>query len=319
MKLYNKLSNFLSNPKKYLTKRENFHRVRKFLARHLPSSLFWDELYMKCTYYLFFGRKINLVNPQTFNEKLRWIMLYDRNPLYTILADKFIVRDYVSERIGYEYLKPTIGIYSKTDEIDWDALPSKFAIKMTHGSHMNLIIENKDEWNKKECFAKIGRWMKTNFYHQHREWHYKNIEPKILIEEYLEGTDKDGLLELNFYCFSGQPIFIEENVSIESINYRSYLSCDWEVQPFLARYKNPPIPITKPENLEEMIDLAQKLSAGLPFCRVDLLSANQKILFGELTLTPGAGYVEFKPEKYDSIFGNLIDLSGCKFYDRSNN
>jgi len=308
MELYNKLTKFLKNPQNYLTKRELFHRIRKLLAKYLPSSLFWDEFYMKSTYRLFFGKKLNLKNPQTFNEKLRWLILYDRNPLYSKLADKFLVREYVSERICSTYLKPIIGLYTKPEEIDWEALPNRFAIKMTHGSHMNLIIEDKNDTSKEQCFSKIRKWLKSNFYYQHREWHYKDIEPKILIEEYLEPSTKNNLLELNFYCFHGRPIFIEANVSIDSVSYRSYLNCDWQVQPFLARYELPPKPTKKPLKFEEMIDLTEKLSDGLRFCRVDLLYVDKKILFGELTLTPGAGYIEFKPKKYDKIFGDLINL-----------
>lgn len=302
------IQNFIQYPEKYLNKRALFSYQRKFLAKVLPPTLACDEFYMKFTYRKFFGKKLDLTNPSTFNEKIRWMILYDRNPLYAVLADKLLVREHVSNKIGQKYLKPLIGCYNDTNELDWESLPEKFAIKLAHGSHWNFICEDKRKVVKKVLFKKITLWQSKNFYNVHREWQYKDIQPKILVEEFIEPKSDATNLELNLYCFSGEPIFLEANVSINNLPYRTYFNSNWEKQPFTVRYGDPPSQIEKPKKLDEMIMIAKQLSCGIPFCRVDLSYFDQIILFGELTLTPGAGYLEFRPIEYDQVFGNLIKL-----------
>lgn len=304
-----KWSKFTSNPKAYLGKEARFQRTRKFLAKHLPETLFWDEFYMKYTYWRFFGKKLDLKNPQTFNEKLRWIMLYDRNPLYTLIADKILVREYVEERIGAKHLKNLIGVYENPSDININILPEKFVLKMNHGSHMNIICENKGGFCLTSKRIMINKWKHYNFYNSHREWHYKHILPKILIEELITDYSTLGLIEYNHYCFNGQPVYIEANMVSNSKNYRIYFDTSWREQAFSIRHPEPSTGIPKPENLKVMVDVAKKLAHGLTFCRVDLFNISGKIIFGEITLTPGAGYLKFVPRDYDLEWGNLIKLN----------
>jgi len=307
LKYITKLPQLIKNPSQYLNKKARFDRMRKFLARYLPETLAWDEFYMKYTYWRYFGKKLDLKNPRTFNEKLRWIMLYDRNPLYTHLADKYLVRDYVRKCIGTEYLNPLIGAYNETDEIDWESLPEKFVIKLNHGSHWNIICPAKASVIREDTIKKINEWKSQNFYHTHREFHYKNIDKKILVEEFISETSKK--IECNFYCFNGNPVFIEANIEHENKNFRVYYDMSWNIQPFEIRYHAPFKSIDKPKNLNKMIEIAEMISSKIPFCRVDLYNLSGKIVFGEITITPGAGYLNFVPKEYDLLWGNLMDIT----------
>lgn len=303
-----KIRNLIKNPSAYLNKRSLFTYQRKFLARHLPSSLFWDEFYMKYTHKRYFGKKLDLENPLTFNEKIRWIMLYDRDPLYTELADKYLVRDFVSRKIGEEYLNPILAVYKDPLDINWDELPNKFAIKMSHGSSMNIICDNKQTLNIKWTTEVLKKWKNTNFYFEHREWHYKFMEPKIIIEKFIEKNSDYGLYDYRFYCSKGQVKYIQVDVYGLSIHTRVFFDPHWKKLPVRMHYANPPIPIEKPKEINKMIQLSEKLTQNINFCRVDFFLNSSKIIFGEITFTPVAGYADFYPEEFDLIFGDLIDL-----------
>lgn len=298
----------IKNPEYYLSKKARFTYQRKILARLLPSTLACDEFYQKYTYKRFFGYDLDLNSPRTYNEKIRWYNLYDRNSLYTQLADKFLVNDYVKKIIGTRYIKQIYGVYNSSWEINWDELPNRFVIKMSHGSHWNIICEDKTELDIKIVIKTLNKWINTNFYHMHREWQYKDIKPRIIIEEYLESNHELGLLEFNSYCFNGVPKFIEVNMELNSIKYRVYFDNEWRKQQLVVRYPLPIMEVTKPKCSDELLCIASRLANNIPFCRVDLFVCSGKIYFGEMTLTPGAGYIVFNPSNYDRVFGDLMEL-----------
>lgn len=310
MAYLNKILKLLRHPNQYLNRRARFHIIRKFLAKHLPATLFWDKFYMQYTYWLFFKKKLDLRNPKTFNEKLRWIMLYDRNPLYTKLADKYLVREFVTTRIGDYYLNGLIGAYESVGDIDWHILPNQFVIKMAHGSGMNLICKDKANFNIDHAIQKMQTWENWNFYYEHREWHYRNIQPRILVENYLEGDPQYGLLDYRFYCAKGRVKLIQVDVYGNTKHTRTFFDPFWNQLDFRMKYNIPPIRLSKPLQLTEMINISERLTEDLNFCRVDLYNGSERIFFGEMTFTPVAGYAEFIPSNYDTILGNLIDLQG---------
>lgn len=298
------IQNFIHYPEKYLNKRSLFSYQRKFLAKVLPPTLSCDEFYMKFTYRKFFGKKLDLKNPSTFNEKIRWMNLFDRNPLYTKLADKYRVREYVKNKIGFEYLNPMINVFDDPSEVKWDEITDQCAIKMTHGSNWNIIIHDSSQIDKCESQKKLEVWSKKNFYHVHREWQYRNIKPKVLVEQYIPGDKEFGLLDYKFFCFDGKPTYIQVDVDRFSGHKRVMFDTDWNKLDFSIIYPQSNKLIPKPKRLKEMVFLAERLSSQIPFCRVDFYCIETKIIFGEITFTPEAGYAVFLPDRFDREFGD---------------
>jgi len=286
-------------------------QLRKKLShRFAPFSLIDDRFYLQYWYYKVMHRRLNLKQPKTYTEKLQWLKLYDRNPFYTQLADKLAVRAYVEEKIGKEYLNPLIGVYNHAEEIDWQSLPEKFVVKATHGSSWNLICENKDDLNIDKACDMIQQWISMNFYKstQTREWQYRDIPPKIIIEEYIEGAPIYGLLDYKVLCFSGQAKYIQVHANRATDHSKIAFDTQWELLPILNSYSPMPWSIPKPKELDEMLRLAEELSSGIPFARVDLYYPNEKIIFGEITFFPQGGFRKDFPYEKDLMMGYLIKL-----------
>ncbi len=255
------------------------------------------------------GYELNLDNPQTFNEKIQWLKLYYRDPLMTKCADKVGVRDYVKEKIGEEYLVPIIGIYNSADEIDFDALPNKFVAKVNWGSGQNIIVTDKSKLDIKEAKQKLSNWMKpeNNHYYSFFEWVYKDIEPKIIVEEFLQQFNGD-LYDYKFYCFNNQIKFML--IVSDRFNNKCYDFYDAEYNKLPFTWTSHPSPngINKPNNFEEMMQIAQKLSKEFPFVRVDFFDTGEKLYIGELTFYPGNGTDAFEPVTWDYKFGEMLKL-----------
>lgn len=270
-----------------------------------------DKLHIKARYALKMGKKLNLENPQTFNEKLQWLKLYDRKPIYTAMVDKYEVKQYIAERIGEEYIIPTLGVWDRFDDIDFNVLPNKFVLKCTHDSGGLVICKDKSVFDKAAAKKKIEKSLKRNYFLIHREWPYKNVKRRIIAEKYMEDSKTSELRDYKFYCFNGEPkfLYVSEGLADHSTAKLSFLNMDWTFAPFrrndFQNFDNLP---EKPQNYENMCELAGQLSKNIPFLRVDLYEINGKIYFSELTFSPGAGFTKFYPEQWDYTLGEWIKL-----------
>ena len=253
------------------------------------------------------GKPLDLENPHTFNEKIQWLKLYDSTPIKTKLTDKYLVRDWVKEQIGEKYLIPLLGVWDKFDDIDFDRLPDKFVLKANHGCGWNIIVKDKSTFDKATAKRDFDTWLNTNFaFINGLELHYKEISPKIIAEEYLENYNGD-LYDYKVLCFNGNPYYILVDSERQTNHKRNIYDLEWQLQPF-SNYPNSD-PKNKPNNLDEMIFLANKLSNDFAIVRVDFYVLNDGSLkFGELTFTPASGQLMWNLPEYDLILGQMIVL-----------
>lgn len=276
------------------------------------SSFIPDKIYLKIRYFMFFKKHLNLKNPQTFNEKLQWLKLYNQKSEYIQMVDKYEVRKYIAEIIGEEYLIPCIGVWDKISDIDFDKLPNQFVLKSTHDSGSVIICKDKTKLNIAETKRKLQESLNSNQYWYGREWPYKNVKGRIICEEYMSDESKTGLTDYKFYCFSGDPkycqVIKDRNVQ-ETIDFYDN---NWKLMDFtglhIPAYPHSNINLKKPEHYESMLEIAGKLSKGFPFIRVDLYLIKNRIYFGELTFYPLAGFGAFNPPEWNDIMGNFIKL-----------
>lgn len=298
----NKIIKYIKNPKLIL-----LYLINKGFFNWLS-----DKKYLKMKYKLETGESLNLNEPQTFNQKLQWLKLYDRNPRYTKMVDKYQVKKLVADIIGEEYIIPTLGIWNDFKSIDFNSLPHKFALKPTHTSGNIYLCKDKSTINYIKLSKEFKRWLKQNYYYIHREWPYKNVEPKIIAEKYMG----ENLFDYKFFCFNGKvkTILVCSNRNRDSKNTDFY-NKDWMLMPFTRQnHTNNSKGIPKPKNLEKMICISEKLSAGISFVRVDLYEIEGRVFFGELTFYPSSGFEGFKPKKYDKVLGDWLKLpkENCK-------
>lgn len=271
-----------------------------------------DEKYLKYVFKEKTKEDLNLDNPQTFNEKLQWLKLYDRNPIYTKMVDKYEVREYVKEIIGEEYLIPCLGVYNSTKEIDFDKLPNQFVLKTTHDSGTIVICKDKKNFDKKAAIKKINKRLKRKYYYLWREWPYKNVKPRIIIEKYMEDKKQKVLNDYKFYCFDGQPRMMFVVVDRGKETKTNFYDMEFNKIDVSQTYPNFDKKINKPKQFDKMIELCKKLSKDIPHVRVDFYIINDKVYFGELTFFDAAGFDKFTPDKYDYILGKWIDISKIK-------
>lgn len=268
-----------------------------------------DKQYLKLLYKTETGRRLNFKNPRTYNEKLQWIKLYDKKPEYTLYADKYRVREYISKTIGGEHLIPLLDVYNSVSEIEWDGFPDQFVLKCTHGSGSNIICKDKSKLDIVEAERKLEKWMKKNWYWFGREWCYKNIKPRIICEKYMVDESGYELKDYKFFCFNGEPKLVQVDYDRFAGHERNVYSLEWEFIDVIIKYpNNPKRQIEKPKNLDGMIKIAAILSKGIPHVRVDLYDVNGSIYFGEMTFYHGSGFEKIIPESYDYLLGNWIKL-----------
>lgn len=281
------------------------------LGRVIPQTVFWDRQYLKLLYRVKMGKKLNLDNPQTFNEKLQWLKLYDRNPDYIRMVDKYEAKKYVADIIGKEYIIPTLGVWNNFDEIDFDMLPNQFVLKCTHDSGGIVICKDKKNFDKNIARNVIQHSLCRNYYLNTREWPYKNVKPRIIAEKYMEDVDTEDLKDYKFFAFNGIPqsLFIAtERQSKQEETKFDFYDMQFNHLDFINGHPNATYSLEKPKCFEEMKKLAAQLSEGIPQVRVDFYEVNGKVFFGELTLFHWSGLVPFIPEKWDDIFGSWIQL-----------
>lgn len=255
------------------------------------------------------GYTPNLDNPKTFNEKLQWLKLNNENPLITKCADKYLVREYIKEKIGEEYLIPLLGVYNTPDEIDFDKLPNQFVMKVNWGSGQNIIVKDKSILDIKDANKKLTEWIKknSNHYYFSFEWSYKNIKPKIIIEKYIEEMS-GSLLDYKFFCFNGIPTYVQIDVDRFTNHKRCFYDMNFIKQNFTTYYPLYTGNIDKPENFEAMIEFSKILSKNFPFARIDFYNLNGNIKFGEITFYHGNGMEPFTPAEWDYKLGDMLKL-----------
>lgn len=270
-----------------------------------------DKAYLKLRYNCIMGKKLNLDNPVTYNEKLQWLKLYDRKPEYTKMVDKYEAKKYVADIIGEEYIIPTLGVWDNVNDIDFDTLPNQFVLKCTHDSGGLVICKDKAELDIENSKNTLNHFLNRNFYSVHREWPYKDVKHRIIAEKYMEDESGKDLKDYKFFCFNGEPklLYISEGLSDHSTAKISFADMDYNIAEFKRNDFKPfnELP-KKPINFEKMKELAKVLSKDRAFIRVDFYEINKKIFFGELTFFPCSGYLPFDPEKYDKILGDWITL-----------
>lgn len=267
-----------------------------------------DEKYLKILFKYLMGKECNFDNPQTYSEKLQWLKIYDRNPLYTQLVDKYEVRKFIEERIGCEHLIPCLGVWNHFDEIDFNKLPNQFVLKCTHDSGGLIICKDKSTLDLKQARKKIEHCLKRNYFLNHREWPYKDVKPRIIAEEYTVDESGYELKDYKIFCFNGEPkaMFIATDRGTDT--KFDFFDTEFHHLPFTNGHPNADKEIKKPENFDEMLRIAGILSKGMPEVRVDLYNVNGKILFGEMTFFHWSGLMPFEPEEWDYKFGSWIEL-----------
>lgn len=273
--------------------------------------MFSDKLYLSIQFKAYLGKWIDWEKPQTFNEKLQWLKLYNRKSEYTEMVDKFAVKQYVSNLIGDEYIIPTLGVYESFDEIVFENLPNQFVLKCTHDSGGLVICKDKASFDIIKARKKIEKSLKNNFYNKSKEWPYKNVLPRIIAEKYMEDESGYELKDYKFFCFDGIPkaLFIaaDRGVEIKETKFNFY-DMDFNLLPFTNGHPNSVVPIAKPQSFELMKELAAKLSKGIPQVRIDFYDIYGKVYFGEITFFHWSGLVPFRPEEWDYKFGKWINL-----------
>ncbi len=267
-----------------------------------------DETYVKWDFWWGLGRFPDLEHPKTYNEKLSWLKLHARRPEYTMMVDKYDAKEYVKGIIGEEYIIPSYGVWDQFDDIDFDTLPDQFVLKTTHDSGWVIICKDKSKFDKKAARKKVAESMKRNLYNTHREYPYKDLKPRVIIEKLMVETGSNSLKDYKFFCFDGavKMLFIATDRPLDT--RFDFFDREFNHLPFKQGHPLASKPIEKPEGFEEMIAIAEKLSKGIPHVRVDLYNINGKIYFGELTFFHFGGTVPFKPKEWDYKIGEWLNL-----------
>ncbi len=267
-----------------------------------------DKTFLKILYRIKTGRTLHLKNPVTYSEKLNWLKVYDKNPLYTQLVDKYEVRSYVSQRIGEQYLFPLLGVWDHFDDIDFNSLPDRFVLKCTHDFGSVVIVNNKADLNISEAKKAINSELQFNFYYRGREWAYKNVKPRIIAEANMQVGDK-RLVDYKFFCFGGKVKFMFIATGRGTDLRFDFFDRDYNHLPVVNGVPNADVIPEKPLNYEEMLEVAEKLAAGIHNVRIDLYNIEGKIYFSEMTFYHNGGMVAFEPYDTDVMLGKDFILS----------
>ena len=279
------------------------------MSRYLP-----DKLYLSLKFYKEFRRFPDWKNPKTYSEKLQWLKLYDRNPEYTKMVDKYAVKKYVADIIGEEYVIPTLGVWDRPEDIEWDKLPSQFVLKTTHGGGNEgvVICHDKVSFDRQIAMGRLQESLLCDLYEVWREWPYKNVPKRIIAEKYIEpNSETNDLSDYKFFCFDGKVkgLFVatERQNPNEEVKF-DFFDNNYNHLPFRQGHDHAKVTPSKPKNFDLMKHLAEKLSKGIPHVRVDLYDLGDKVFFGEMTFYHFSGLVPFEPEEWDDRLGLLLTL-----------
>ena len=298
---------------KHIVSKDGFHWLIYYTLLATKTAQFVpDKWYVKLEYRCLLGKRLDLKRPKTFNEKLQWLKIYNRKPEYTTMVDKYAVKQYVADRIGEQYVIPTLGVWDRPELIEWDSLPDKFVLKCTHNSGGLVICRDKKKLAKEAAIKKLSKALERDYYLASREWPYKNVPRRIIAEQLLEATlGVNDLPDYKWYCFNGEPKFcqvIQDRSTKETIDF---FDTEWNHQEFVGLNRMANFASTtpsRPSTLETQIKIACELSKGIPFSRIDLYEVNERTWFGEITLFPAGCVGEFRPEEYNTILGGYIQL-----------
>ncbi len=272
-----------------------------------------EELHLKILYYLHMGKKLNLDNPKTLNEKMQWLKLHDRKPEYTYMVDKITAKDYVANKLGDEYIVPLLGVWNKPEDINFESLPNKFVLKTNHsGGNTGVIIcKDKSKFDKQKAIIKLNKSLKKDIYMSLREWPYKNVKKKVFAEVLLESSIGE-IDDYKFYCFDGYVdavlVCIDRHIGKPKFYF---FDENWQLRRYNKRGQEAPKDFTlpRPQNLDKMFEIARTLSKGIPHLRVDLYNIDGKIYFGETTFFTASGFDINRLPESDLYFGNLTNIS----------
>ncbi len=298
--------------KYYVSHRNDFITgvIRKCFGE---SGILPSKMYLKLLFRVNLGYRLDLKRPKTFNQKIQWLKLHDRNPRHTVMVDKLAVKDYVAKRIGANYVIPlaTTESWKKFDDIDFDRLPDSFVLKTTHsGGNLGVIIvKDKNTFNKERAKQILDSSLKKNIYPGFREWPYKNVEPRIFAEKLLETPDGD-LKDYKIFCFNGEPkfLFVASDRQASTETCFDFYDIAFNHIPVKNGHPNAHKKIEKPLNWDKMLLLARQLSKDEKFVRVDLYNVRGKIYFGEYTFFHNSGLVPFEPIEWDYKFGEALQI-----------
>lgn len=268
-----------------------------------------NKVYLSINYFLMRGKVMHWDNPKRFNEKLQWLKLHCDDPNRKYCVDKYEVKKVVGDIIGEQYIIPTYGVWNNFEEIDFDTLPNQFVLKCTHDSGGIVICKDKKQFDLKKARKKINHHLKKNYYASHREYGYQFVPPRILAEKYMEDESGWQLKDYKVFCFHGEPKFVEVDYDRYVSHKLNVYDLNWNFVDFYMTSPNDKnVNIPKPQKLDELLDLCRKLSKDELFVRVDFYSIKDYLFFGELTYYPGAGCIDFHPDKYDYILGEMLQL-----------
>ncbi|OAT29095.1 ATP-grasp fold amidoligase family protein [Proteus myxofaciens] len=284
-------------------------KIIEYYFKQLRTILLPDSVYLKNKFIRNLGYQPCFSTPTSLNEKINARMLFDRNPIYTRLADKIKVREYVTEKIGAQYLVPIVHQYSHPNEIDLNLLPERFVLKCNHDSGSTIICLDKKTFDLETAKKKLLFHLKRNLYYVTREWHYKHIKSQIICEEYIDLFDTYCPMiptTCRIHCFHGKPHYAEIDISdAKGEEYINVYDTNWQLQPFTLEDPNTPEFVQKPKQFEKMLKLATALADNFVYCRVDFLMSEHELLFSEITFTPNAGRIPIKPQEWDYKLGQL--------------
>lgn len=270
---------------------------------HIP-----DSMYLKLTYQERTGKKLNLRRPVTFCDKIQWLKLNYRHKNLIMLVDKFLVQDHVAQRIGKQYLIPNFQVYDSADEIDPASLPNAFVLKPNHGCGWVICCNDKQTIDWSQTRQKLTKWMSEDYSIMGKEWPYAHVPRKIICQALLKNEGDQPLVDYRFFCTNGKARFCQVDSGWLSNPKRYFYDLNWNKMPIQQRLPTCQESLPRPICLDEMIDVATKLSQDLPFARIDLYNVGTKVYFGEITLFPGAGYIQYEPEAFNSQLGQWITL-----------
>ena len=270
-----------------------------------------DKVYLERLFKALFNKNLDLNNPLTYNEKVQWLKLYDRKDIYTEMVDKYAAKQFVSRILGEKYIIPTLGIYDDVNQIDFNKLPNSFVMKCTHDSGGVVICKDKNAFDINGAKKYLRKMQKKDFYLKWREWPYKNVPHRIIVEEYMEDKDTQEIRDYKFFTFGGKvkAMFIASERQNSKVETKfDFFDENFKHLPITNGHPNAPIEPKKPINFELMKEFAEKLSAGTRHLRVDFYEINGSVYFGEMTFYHWSGLVPFEPEEWDGIFGSWIKL-----------
>lgn len=297
----------LSKVVKYIKEPGNFIL---FLQNRCNFRVLSDEAYLKVCYQVLFGEKLDLDNPKKFSEKLQWLKIHDRKPEYTNMVDKYEAKKYIAEKLGSEYVIPSLGVWEQFDDIDFDALPDQFVLKCTHDSGGVVIVRDKSQMDLPAIRRKLEKNLKINYFYSGREWPYKNVRPRIIAEQYL--AELSGLRDYKFFCFSGEMklLLVVQGRGTDHVTGNYFDENGEPVDLISSSFPRDDRSPELPDSFAEMKRIAEILSAGIPHVRVDLYDVNGKIYFGELTFFDSSGFDRLQPESWDRKIGDMLKLPG---------